>query len=110
MTTQYCSACGLKKSLDEFHYRKDRGTYRSQCKSCYANRPSAAGKRAGQKAKVTQVMQTYVLVDRKRKVVESIVAPVLSSKPLADVKQLDKVVDLYRDMGCIVVEIGDNTP
>ena len=107
MSNQRCTACGLVKPLDQFHYRKDRGTYRNQCKTCFGSRPSAAAKRAGRKAKVTQVTQEYVLVDRKRRIVERVSVPVLSSKPLDDIRNLEDKLAFYRGIGCIVVEIGE---
>jgi len=34
MKTKVCPKCGIKKLINEFYFRKDNNTYRSECKVC----------------------------------------------------------------------------
>lgn len=34
METKVCTKCGIEKELSEFHFRKDSGKYRNECKEC----------------------------------------------------------------------------
>lgn len=35
LQTKICTKCSLEKPITEFHFRKDRNTYRTECKECH---------------------------------------------------------------------------
>ena len=50
--TKICSACGARKTLEQFYFKKTEGRYESQCKSCVSKKKSTLKKEKALKAKI----------------------------------------------------------
>ena len=54
-----CTCCGASKPLEDFHYRKDRDTYRTECKQCTKDKAKIYRKENKNKVRDIQYRYSY---------------------------------------------------
>ncbi len=66
MDTKKCKRCEEEKSLSEFHYRKNRNCYESNCRKCDAEKARERRKNKGVKEKIKQSQKKYYEKNKKK--------------------------------------------
>lgn len=126
-TERTCTACGKTFPLTEEHFylRKERGTFRRQCKGCYDKRQVTGERQPRQKrrqqpptpaAPLQPVVQAVapgcqlvkvLVVDRTHDRLYRIEVPVANrlNKPLGEARNAERLIAFYRRSGHVVVEV-----
>ncbi|HEX2907435.1 MAG TPA: hypothetical protein VHO69_11275 [Phototrophicaceae bacterium] len=127
-TERTCTACGQTFPLTEEHFylRKERGTFRRQCKACYdkrqASRPHKPQLQRNNRQPLTATVRVssvteeatlegemveVLVVDRTHDEVFCIEVPKHDKlgKPLSQARNAEQLIALYRRSGHVVVEV-----